>query len=270
MSDDLLTGIGPFLAAGTGHIGDELVALGSAFLAAGLLARAGRRIGLPTIPFFIVAGIVFGPNTGGIVLVQDPATLQLLATVGLVLLLFHLDLEFSLGEFTSGGAPLITAGMIYLGLNVFGGLAFGFALGWGTPEALVIAGAVGISSSAIVTKVLIELRRLANPETRLILGIVVVEDIFLALYLAVLAPFLDPTADGFDALLLFLRAFAFLLLLFAVARYGVGLINKLLDTPDTELLVVLFLGLAVFVAGISERLGVSDAIGAFMVGLQTS
>jgi monovalent cation:H+ antiporter-2, CPA2 family len=257
----------PFLAAGTGHIGEQLIALGGAFLAAGLLARAGRRVGLPTIPFFIVAGIIFGPNTPGLVLVEDPETLALLASLGLVLLLFHLGLEFSLGEFTSGGSPLIKAGFIYLGLNVGGGLAFGFALGWGTAEALVIAGAVGISSSAIVTKVLIELRRLANPETRLILGIVVVEDIFLALYLAILAPFLNPEAGGLEAFLLFLRAFGFLLLLFAIARYGARWVGKLLDTPDPELLVVLFLGLAVLVAGTSEELGVSDAIGAFMVGL---
>ncbi len=257
----------PMLAAGAGHIGEQLIALGGAFLAAGLLARAGRRIGLPTIPFFIIAGIIFGPNTPGVVLVEDPETLALLASLGLVLLLFHLGLEFSLGEFTSGGAPLIKAGFIYLALNVGGGVAFGFALGWGTAEALVIAGAVGISSSAIVTKVLIELRRLANPETRMILGIVVVEDIFLALYLAVLAPFLNPDAGGLEAFLLFLRAFGFLLLLFAIARFGAKWVGKLLDTPDPELLVVLFLGLAVLVAGTSEELGVSDAIGAFMVGL---
>ena len=59
----------------------------------------------------------------------------------------------------------------------------------------MIAGAVGISSSAIVTKLLTELRRLANPESRLILGIIVVEDVFLALYLAVLQPILGD-AEG--------------------------------------------------------------------------
>ena len=52
----------------------------------------------------------------------------------------------------------------------------------------MIAGATGISSSAIVTKVLVELGRLGNPETRLILGIIVIEDLFLALYLAALRP----------------------------------------------------------------------------------
>jgi len=257
---------GVLLAVGS-HIGEQLVALGGAFLAAGLLARAGRRIGLPTIPLFIIAGILFGPDTPGLVLVDDPDTLALMASLGLIMLLFHLGLEFSLGDLLNGGGRLIAAGTVYLALNVGGGLAFGFLLGWGTAEALVIAGAVGISSSAIVTKLLTELRRLPNPETRLILGIIVVEDIFLALYLAALTPFLDPTADGLDALLLFVRAFAFLLALFAVARFGARWVSRVLDTPDTELLVVLFLGLAVIVAGTAEQLGVADAIGAFMAGL---
>lgn len=50
-------------------MGNLLIAVGGAFLAAGLLARAGRRVGLPTIPFFMAAGVIFGPNTPGLALV---------------------------------------------------------------------------------------------------------------------------------------------------------------------------------------------------------
>jgi CPA2 family monovalent cation:H+ antiporter-2 len=142
-------------------VGDELIALGGAFLAAGLLARLGRRFGLPTIPLFMVAGIIFGANTPGLSLVSDPHSLELLAVLGLVLLLFHLGLEFSLRDLTAGGRKLLLVGSVYLALNLGGGLAFGGALGWGAKESLVIAGAVGISSSAIATKLLVELKRLA-------------------------------------------------------------------------------------------------------------
>jgi CPA2 family monovalent cation:H+ antiporter-2 len=191
----------------------------------------------------------------------------LLAALGLILLLFHLGLEFSLNDLLAGGRRLVGIGAVYLVLNVGGGLLFGMLLGWGTHEALEIAGAVGISSSAIVTKLLIELRRLAHPESRLILGIIVVEDIFLALYLALLQPVLGDAQGVSDTLIQFGLAFAFLLTLGAVARWGGRAVGRLLASPDDELLTVCFVGFAVFTAGVAEELGVSDAIGAFMAGL---
>ena len=248
-------------------MGDALLALGGAFLAAGLLARLGRRVGLPTIPFFILAGILTGPHTPGLVLIQRPEELELFAAIGLILLLFHLGVEFSIEDLTKGGRPLLVAGFSYIALNAGGGLLFGLALGWGSREALVIAGAVGISSSAIVTKLLVELKRLANPETKLILGINVIQDVFLALYLAILQPVIGGSEGFSDAAFLFFRAFAFLLTLALVARFASRWVGRLIHANDDELLTVLFVGLAVTVAGLAEEIGVSDAIGAFMIGL---
>jgi monovalent cation:H+ antiporter-2, CPA2 family len=255
----------PILAAAS-EVGRELVALGGALLAAAALARAGRRIRLPTIPLFMAAGILSGPFTPGPVLFRDPADIGLLATVGLVLLLFHLGLEFSLDDLTAGGRKLFYAGGFYLFLNIGLGLLLGAALGWGGRETLVIAGIVGISSSAIVTKLMVELRRLANPETGLLLGIIVVEDVFLALYLALLQPVISDSPGGLDAVLSVARAMAFLLLMFAVARWGRGVVGRLLSTRDDELLTVCFVGLAILVAGVAANLGISEAIGAFLAG----
>ncbi|MDH2424272.1 cation:proton antiporter [Sphaerisporangium sp. TRM90804] len=249
-----------------GHA-DTLLAMGGAFLAAAILARLGSRIGLPTIPLFMLAGILLGPHTPGLVVVRDPAELEMLSALGLVLLLFYLGLEFHLDDLKKGGSRLLAAGGVYLVLNVGAGLGFGFALGWGVREALVLAGVIGISSSAIVTKILIDLGRLARPETRLILGIIVVEDIFLALYLAALQPVISGAQGTMETVLQAGKAFAFLLALAAAARYGTRVVGRLLAVRDDELLVVSFLGLAVLVAGLSELLGVADAIGAFMAGL---
>jgi monovalent cation:H+ antiporter-2, CPA2 family len=215
-------------------MGNELVALGGAFLVAGVVARFGRHIGLPTIPLFMLAGIVFGPHTPGVALVEDPAELAVLASLGLVFLLFYLGLEFTIDDLIGGGRRLAAAGGIYLLLNVGGGLVFGFAVGWGAREALVIAGVLGVSSSAIVTKLLVELRRLANPETRLILGIIVVEDLFVALYLAILQPVLSGTQGTGAALTSFGKAFAFFVVLGVVARWGSRLVSRLVSSMTTS------------------------------------
>ncbi|BDH68204.1 cation/H(+) antiporter [Streptomyces sp. CAI-21] len=241
--------------------------MGGAFVAAAVLARLGGRIGLPTIPLFILAGILLGPHTPGVVLVSDPHDLEMLSALGLVLLLFYLGLEFHIDDLKAGGRKMAIAGGVYLALNVGAGLAFGFALGWGTSEALVLAGVLGISSSAIVTKVLVDTGRLGNPETKPILGIIVVEDIFLALYLAALQPILSGADSLSAALLDGGKAFGFLLVLALAARFGTRIIGRLINTPDDELLTISFLGAAVLVAGVSEWFGVADAIGAFMVGL---
>ncbi|WP_353942557.1 cation:proton antiporter [Streptomyces sp. HUAS MG91] len=241
--------------------------MGGAFLAAAVLARLGGRIGLPTIPLFILAGILLGPHTPGVVLLSDPHDLEMLSALGLVLLLFYLGLEFHIDDLKAGGRKMAVAGGTYLALNVGAGLGFGFALGWGTSEALVLAGVLGISSSAIVTKVLVDTGRLGNPETKPILGIIVVEDIFLALYLAALQPILSGADSLSAAVMDGGKAFGFLLLLALAARFGTRVVGKLFNTKDDELLVISFLGAAVFVAGVSEWFGVADAIGAFMVGL---
>lgn len=244
-----------------------LVALGAAFLISGLLARAGVRIGLPTIPLFVLAGIMLGPNTPGVELFSDPGELQLLAELGLVFLLFYLGLEFSFDELVGGGRKLALAGSAYLVLNVGGGFLFGLALGWGLPEALVLAGVTGISSSAIASKLLIELGRLGDREAPLIFGIILVEDLFLAFYLALLAPVIGGAEGAGETLLAMGTSFAFLLTLAGVARWGADLVAKLIDDHDDELLIISFTGLAVLSAGIAEQLGVSDAIGALMMGL---
>ena len=244
------------------------MALGAAGVAAGLLARGGRRLALPTIPAFMGAGILLGPSALGVI--GEPEQLQLFATVGLIVLLFHLGVEFPLEQVMAAGRGIAVAALCFIGLNVGGGLVFGFALGWGTAEALVIAGAVGISSSAIVTKLLVELRRLTNAETPLVLGVIVVEDLFLALYLAVLSPFLGGASSVAEGARDLAVSFGFIVGLLLLARFGARAVQALLDTEEEELLAVVTIGLAVLAAGLAESLGVSDAIGALMIGLVVS
>lgn len=248
----------------------DLVGLGGVVLLAGLVARAGRRIGLPSIPCYMIIGILFGPGTPGPVLVEHPEDFAALAALGLVLLLFHLGVEFPAEQVLGSGRRLFIAAGCYIGLNVSAGFLLGLALGWGVAEATVIAGALGISSSAIATKLLIELHRLTNAETPVILGIIVLEDLFLAFYLALLAPVLSAAESPLELARDIAISFGFLLALFAVARYGARAVGTLLGTREDELLAVLVVGLVALVAGLSEQVGVSDAIGALLIGLVVS
>jgi CPA2 family monovalent cation:H+ antiporter-2 len=248
-------------------VDNELLVVGASLLIVGLFARFGRRIGLPTIPFFIVAGIAFGPNTPGVALVEEPSELYLLASIGLVMLLFHLGIEFSLEDLLAGGRRLLLAGGSYIGLNFGVGIALGFYFGWGTREAFVIAGMIGTSSTAIVTKLLSDLNRLANRETGMILGIIVAEDVFLAFYLALLQPIIGGQEGTGEIVASIAIAFAFLCGLFALARWGGRVIQRVVSAGDKELTTILVAGFGIFVAGFAHFAGASDAVGALLAGM---
>lgn len=250
------------------HLGGDLLVLGVLFVMAYVLGRLGKKIGLPTIPIYMVVGLLASPNFGFFPInFVHTDYIELIAVFGLILLLFNLGLEFDQDEFFSNAGKLIVSGGSYILINMGVGFAFGFMLGWGSREALVVAGITATSSSAIVTKLLIELKRLANPETPMILGVTVVEDIFIAIYLAIVSVVLSGETEIWPVVGKLAIAFTFLVVMFTVARFGGKLVSRLFRTKDDELFTILFFGLAMMFGGIGEILGVTDAIGAFLIGL---
>jgi monovalent cation:H+ antiporter-2, CPA2 family len=249
------------------HLGEELVILGILFLIAYVLGRAGKLIGLPTIPIYMLVGLVASPNTEWFPLDFLAADVELIAVFGLIFLLFSLGLEFDQDEFYGNIGKLLLSGGTRILINIATGFGFGLLVGWGTREALIIAGMTAVSSSAIITKLLIETRRLPNRETPTILGVMVLEDVFIAIYLAIVSVILGGQTDLLAIVGQLAVSFGFLIVMFALARWGGRIVSRLIQTKDDELFTILFFGLAVAFGGIGELLGVSDAIGAFVIGL---
>lgn len=249
------------------HLGPDLLELGVLFVIAYVLGRLGKLIGLPAIPIYMVVGVLASPHTTLIPISVPTDQVALVATFGLIFLLFNLGLEFDQDEFFGNARALLVSGGTRIVINMAVGVGFGFLLGWGAREALVIAGMTAVSSSAIVTKLLIELRRLANRETPVILGIAVVEDIFVAIYLAIVTVIISGETDLGQVFLRIGISFLFIVIMFTIARWGGRFVSRLVGTRDDELFTVLFFGLAVTFGGIGEMVGVSDAIGAFLIGL---
>ena len=100
----------------------------------------------------------------------------------------------------------------------------------------------------------------------MILGIIVVEDVFIAFYLALLQPIFGEQEGAAEIARSIAIAFAFLLGLFALARWGARLVRPVLSTGDAELTIILVVGFGVFVAGFAPSAGASDAVGALLAG----
>ncbi|MDQ1563611.1 MAG: monovalent cation:H+ antiporter-2, family, partial [Actinomycetota bacterium] len=246
----------------------ELLILGALFVVAYVFGRLGKLVGLPSIPIYMLVGLVASPHLDLFPhLAIQAADVNLVAIFGLIFLLFNLGLEFDQDEFFGNAKALLLSGGTRIVINFGVGLGFGFMVGWGGREALIIAGMTATSSSAIVTKLLIELKRLANAETPVILGIAVVEDVFIAFYLAIVAVVIGGQTNVGLIILQLVISFLFLAAMFALARWGGKAVSRLLGSRDDELFTILFFGLAVMFGGLGELLGVSDAIGAFLIGL---
>ena len=249
------------------HLGEELLTLGLLFVIAYALGRLGKLVGLPAIPIYMLVGLIASPHFHLFPLSFKSADVELIAVFGLIFLLFSLGLEFDQDEFYGNIKTLLLSGGTRIVINMAVGFGFGLWVGWGTREALIIAGVTAISSSAIITKLLIEFKRLPNRETPAILGIMVLEDVFVALYLAIVSVVIGGETDVWGIVIQLVISFGFLVAMFAFARWGGRFVSRLIQTKDDELFTILFFGLAVAFGGIGELLGVSDAIGAFLIGL---
>lgn len=200
--------------------------------------------------------------------IQSSEIIEFFGRMGVLFLLFYLGLEFSVGKLIKSGKSIAVGGTIYILINFSLGLLYGFITGFSFLEVLILAGVITISSSAIVAKVLVDLKRTANPETELILGIIMFEDIFLAVYLSVVSGLIlgDATSVG-SALLSILIAFGYMLLFFIAARKLPPLLNKLLDIRSNEVFIIVIFAALFFIAGFSETIHVAEAIGALLLGL---
>ena len=249
-----------------------LFELGQVFAVLAIAGAVALRVGLSVIPLYVIGGMLSGPFVAGrfgLAHVPNSELLTILAEVGIVLLLFFLGLEFSLDRLLAARSRITRAGVIDAAINLPLGIAIGLALGWSIVEALLLGGIVYISSSAIITKTLIDLGWIANDEADPILGTLVFEDLFIAIYLAVVTSLVLGGADaGIAGLGRSLAiAFGFLGALLLAVQYGTAFFSRVLDVSDSESFVLRILGVVVPVAGFALSIGVSEAVAAFFVGM---
>ncbi|NGM83294.1 cation:proton antiporter [Paenibacillus sp. 7124] len=245
-------------------------------LAIALVALSGlvaAKFRFSVIPFYILIGMAVGPHAFHIWhldfrFIESAALIEFMGRIGVLFLLFYLGLEFSVGRLVKAGKSIAIGGTIYILINFSLGLLLGWGLGFPLEEILVVAGITTISSSAIVAKVLVDLKRTANPETEMILGIIMFEDVFLAVYISILSGLVLSGSSSLGGVLLSaLIALVYMLGLLIVGRKLVPLLNKALNIRSGELFGLVIFAILFLVAGFSETIHVAEAIGALLVGL---
>lgn len=256
------------LAAGTTEVALAFLELGAVALGLSLLARIAGRIGMTAVPLYLIAGLAFGEG-GLLQLDVSQSFVALMAEIGVLLLLFALGLEYSDVELREGLRTGWLSGIVDMLLNALPGVAMGLLLGWSPLTAVLLGGATWISSSGVVSKVLSDLGRLGFRETPAVLNLLVLEDLAMAIYLPVVAALIVGGTLLATITSVVVALVVVVLILLAALTFGPRLSNALAGGSDESFLLAVF-GVVLLVAGIAQRLEVSGAIGAFLVGLALS
>lgn len=252
---------------------DIVFEVGTALVLIALGALIANKFKFSIIPFLIVLGMLVGPHAPQIGMLdltfaESKEILQFLGRIGVLFLLFFLGLEFSVGKIVKSGKNIVTGGTIYVTMNFVLGLLYGFVVGMPLMETLIIAGLLSVSSTAIVAKVLVDLKRTANPETELILGIILFDDIFLALFLTTMSGvLLAGSTSVLGIVFSVMISVLYMVLFFVIARKGNRLLDKWINIKSDEIFIIVIFATLFFVAGFSELIHVAEAIGALLLGL---
>ncbi len=232
----------------------------------GVLAR---RIGLPTIVGYLIAGIIIGPFTPGFV--GDTEMISQLAELGVIFLMFGVGLHFSLNDFWKVRSIAIPGALGRMLITILLAFWLSRSWGWSITSSIVIGLSISIASTVVLLRVLMDNGLLNTQQGQAAVGWVVVEDLATVLIL-VLMPTLADTSNGFDwgglGLTLLKAAGFVVLLLFAGTRLIPWLLMRIAHTRSRELFILAVLVIALGVAlGAAELFGVSLALGAFVAGV---
>jgi CPA2 family monovalent cation:H+ antiporter-2 len=243
-----------------------LLSLGLITLVLFIVGLIGKFLKFPTIILFILIGIIFGKY------VHEDKTLEHLSEIGIVLLFFYLGLEFNIARAIDVAKRIWVVGFIDLFFNFFVPVIVLNILGFEFLVSILGGAITYASSSAITSKVIVDEKRIANPETEMILGLMVFEDIIAPIMLAILAGFLSgQNVEGITIGIIALKVLAVFSFVFLVSMTFKNQLTLLIDKILNEDLFILFAfgGLITF-AGLTYSLGLSEALGAFLVGMLIS
>jgi len=262
----------PLASGGTAtHTATFLIELGAILFALGLLGRLAAALRIPVIPLYLVAGLFFGQ--GGVLdLRASEDFLNISSEIGVILLLVMLGLEYSAGELLTSLRSQAPIGLLDGLLNAVPGAVVALAAGWGGLAAVALAGVTWVSSSGVIAKMLGDLGRLGNREVPSILGVLVLEDLMMALYLPLLTALLAAGGASTVVIAMVVAVGTVSIIIVLAARYGKTVTRVIApkDAESTEALLLGVLGATLLVAGVADQLKVSAAVGAFLVGIALS
>jgi CPA2 family monovalent cation:H+ antiporter-2 len=247
-----------------------VLTLASGFVAALIFGYVTQRIGLSPIVGYLLAGVIVGPNTPG--LVADPKIAEQFAEIGVILLMFGVGLQFHIDELLAVRRVAIPGAIAQSAAATALGAVAAHFLGWSWPAAIVFGLTLSVASTVVLIRVLSDHRQLHTPAGHIAVGWLVVEDVLTVVVLVLLPALKEGTSGTALATSLGVTLLKVAGLIVVAAVVGRRVIPVVLDrvaaTRSRELFTLTVLAVALGLAvGSAAVFGVSMALGAFLAGM---
>ena len=244
--------------------------IGIAIVAATVIGVITHRLKQPIILGYLLAGAIIGPEIG-FGFVSHPQTIEILSEIGLILLLFVIGLEMDVKTIISSGKQLIVSGVGQFVLCVLAGLLVfplvGYGIASGNLAGLYLAIACALSSTALVVKILYDKMELDCLPGKITLGILIIQDVWAILILALQPNFMSPQASLIFAALA--KSALLLVIGFVLSRYVLKNVCSMVASSP-EMIVAISIGWCALIAGTAGYLGLSKEMGALIAGVAIS
>ncbi len=252
------------MSEGSSLISDLAVIL----ICAGLVTVLFKWLKQPVVLGYIVAGIITGPACQITPTVTDPESIRIWADIGVIFLLFTLGLDFSFKKLMKVGGTAITGAITIVAGMMFVGYATGLALGWGHMNALFLGGMLSMSSTTIIFKAFDDMGLREQRFAGVVLGILVVEDLFAVLMMVLLSTLaVSKQVEGMELLNSVVKLGVFLLFCFVIGIYLIpSVLKSFRKYLNDETLLIVSVGLCLCMVLIATKAGFSSALGAFIMG----
>lgn len=233
-------------------------------------ALAAQQIKQPLILGYIVAGIVVGPYTGGVT-VGDIHEIEMLAEIGVALLLFALGLEFSLTELKPVRNIALFGTPIQIILTMGIGVVLGKYLGWSLASALWFGALISLSSTMVTLKTLMSRGLVGTLSSRVMIGMLIIQDLAVIPMMIILPQLSDPKAGLPLLAIAVIKSFLFLVLMFYLGRKLLPrLLGHVAQWNSRELFILAITAIGLGIGYATYLFGLSFAFGAFVAGMVLS
>jgi len=263
--EDLFLQIGSFNLPKSDFISDLAIIM----ILASIVTLAFFKIRQPLIIGYLFAGIIIGPFTPPFSLIANLDILHVFAEIGVILLLFVIGIEFPIAKIKSIGKIAVGIATFELFLSLAIIFVIATSIGFSFMDSLFFAAALSISSTAIIIKILEDMGKIKKESTVLVLGILIVEDIIAVILIASLQSIALVGAVSYENVIIVSAIAAALIV--GTLTIGARTIPRLVDvvarTEHREILLLSVLGLCFGYALLSNLVGLSVGIGAFLAGV---